>query len=56
MKAVDGGFSQPGALQGTPAFVYLVTESQAVGNTWHVSGFNEGSAPGTLRSHGYCSK
>jgi hypothetical protein len=55
MSAVNGGFSQPGALQPTTGF-FLITESQAVGNTWHVSGFNETSNPGTLRSYGYCSK
>ena len=53
--AVNGGFSEPGALQSLSSFFFLVTESQAVGNTWHVSGFNESSNPGTLRSHGYCS-
>jgi len=56
MKAVKGGFSQPGALTGSSPFFYFLTESQAVGNTWHVSGFNESSSAGTLRSHGYCSR
>jgi hypothetical protein len=54
---VTGGFSQPGALQSTTApFFYVLTASQAVGNTWQVTGFNETSSQGTLRSHGYCAK
>jgi len=56
LKPVNGGFSQPGALTGSSPFFYFLTESQAVGNAWHVSGFNESSGAGTLRSHGYCSR
>jgi hypothetical protein len=57
MKAVNGGFSQPGALGGSSlSYFFLITESQAVGNTWHVSGFAETTNPGTLRSYGYCSR
>jgi hypothetical protein len=56
-RAVNGGFSQPGAVSSaTSSFIFLVTESQAVGNTWHVSGFDEIPNPGTLRSHVYCSR
>jgi hypothetical protein len=55
--AVNGGFSQPGAVSSaTSSFLFVITESQAVGNTWHVSGFNESPNPGTLRSHVYCSR
>jgi opacity protein-like surface antigen len=52
---VNGGFSQPGALSGPSPFFFFITESRAVGNAWHVTGFNEASSNGTLRSHGYCS-
>jgi len=52
---VNGGFSQPGSLQTSMTFLYIVTASQAVGSTWQVTGFNETSTNGTLRSHGYCS-
>ena len=55
---VNGGFSQPGALSTNSSGFFFLSESQAVGNTWHVSGFNL-SGPGstaTLRAHGYCAK
>jgi hypothetical protein len=55
MSPVNGGFSQPGFNINNP-FFFFITESQAVGGTWRVTGFAEGDGVGTLRSHGYCSR
>jgi len=52
--AVNGGFSQPGAVSPPTLFFYWLTESQAVGNAWHVTGFLGTGPGGTLRSYGYC--
>jgi hypothetical protein len=54
---IAGGFDQPGAFSSTTLnFIFFITESQAVGASWHVSGFMEGSGSGTLRAYGYCTK
>ena len=54
--AVNGGFSHSGFSVSNPYF-FLITESQAVGTTWRVTGFLiEGdNGQQQLRSYGYCS-